>query len=49
MPLSPLEYLRHILGETEYLLSEREGLSKEQFFRDAPMHSLALRLYYSKK
>lgn len=35
MPLSPLEYLRHILDEIEYLTSEKEGLSKEQFFRDA--------------
>jgi hypothetical protein len=25
MPLSPLEYLRHMLDETEYLLSERKG------------------------
>jgi hypothetical protein len=29
MPLSPLEYLRHILDETEYLLSKREGLNSE--------------------
>ncbi|MBC8421160.1 MAG: DUF86 domain-containing protein [Desulfobacteraceae bacterium] len=35
MPLSPLEYLRHILDETEYLISERKGMNKEQFFRDA--------------
>jgi hypothetical protein len=35
MPLSPLEYLRHILDETEYLISERKGINKEQFFRDA--------------
>jgi len=34
MPLSPLEYLRHILDETEYLLSQREGLSKELFLGD---------------
>ena len=37
MPRSPLEYLRHILDETEYLLSKREGLSKEQFQRDATL------------
>ncbi len=37
MPLSPLEYLRHILDETEYLLSEKEGLSKEQFCQDATL------------
>ena len=34
MPLSPLEYLRHILDETECLLSQREGLSKELFLGD---------------
>ncbi|MBM4294392.1 MAG: DUF86 domain-containing protein [Deltaproteobacteria bacterium] len=33
MPLSPLEYLRHILDETEYLISESQGLSKDQFMR----------------
>ena len=31
MPLSPLEYLRHILDETEYLISESHGMSEEQF------------------
>ncbi len=33
MPLSPLEYLRHILDETEYLRSDSNGLSKDQFMR----------------
>jgi uncharacterized protein with HEPN domain len=33
MPLSPLEYLRHILDETEYLSSSSQGLSKDQFMR----------------
>jgi uncharacterized protein with HEPN domain len=37
MPLSPLEYLRHILDETEYLLDEKRGLSKEQFLQDATL------------
>jgi uncharacterized protein with HEPN domain len=37
MPCSPLEYLRHILDETEYLISKSEGLSKEQFQRDATL------------
>jgi uncharacterized protein with HEPN domain len=37
MPLSPLEYLRHILDETAYLLSKREGLSREQFQHDATL------------
>lgn len=31
MLVSPLEYLRHILDEAQYLMSEAEGLSKEQF------------------
>jgi uncharacterized protein with HEPN domain len=34
MPLSQLEYLRHILDETEYLLSESQGLAREQFLQD---------------
>ncbi len=37
MPLSPLEYLRHIRDETEYLLAARVGLTKEQFQRDATL------------
>ena len=37
MPLSPLEYLRHMLDETEYLIEEREGLSKEQFLQNATL------------
>lgn len=31
----PLEYLRHILDETEYLISKLEGLSQKQFLQDA--------------
>jgi len=37
MPLSPLEYLRHVLDETEYLISKRQGLSKERFLEDATL------------
>jgi uncharacterized protein with HEPN domain len=37
MPLSPLEYFRHILDETEYLMDESQGLSKEQFLQDATL------------
>ena len=37
MPLSPLEYLRHILDETEYLVSVEEGLSREQFQENATL------------
>ncbi len=33
MSLSQLEYLRHILDETEYLLSASRGLSEAQFMR----------------
>lgn len=31
MLLSPLEYLRHILDETEYLISDSQGLSQDRF------------------
>ncbi|NOX64124.1 MAG: DUF86 domain-containing protein [Chloroflexi bacterium] len=34
MSRSPIEYLRHILDETDYLLRESEGLSKEAFLYD---------------
>lgn len=34
MPLSPLEYLRHILDEAEYLINESSDLGKEQFLQD---------------
>ena len=37
MPLSPLEYLRHILDETEYLMTQKQGLGKEQFLQDATL------------
>lgn len=37
MPLSPLEYIRHILDETEYLMDEKHNLNKEQFLRDATL------------
>lgn len=34
MPLSPLEYVRHILDEVEYLMGQAKGLNKEKFLRD---------------
>ena len=37
MPLSPLEYLRHILDETEYLIDKKKGLGKKHFFKDATL------------
>jgi uncharacterized protein with HEPN domain len=35
MPRSPLEYLRHILDETEYLIDESRDMKKKQFLQDA--------------
>ena len=43
MPLSNLEYLRHILDETEYLIYEKKDFSKEQFFRDATIQRAFVR------
>ena len=37
MPLSPLEYLRHILDEADYLVSESEHLDKNAFLRNATL------------
>ncbi len=37
MPPSPFEYLRHILEETEYIISVRKRLSKEQFSQNATL------------
>jgi len=34
MPLSSVEYLRHILDETGYLTVESRNLDKEQFLRN---------------
>ena len=34
MSLFPLEYLRHILDETEYLINQSRGLSREEFLGD---------------
>lgn len=35
MSLSMLEYLRHILDETIYLISEKDNFNKEQFLQNA--------------
>lgn len=32
--LSPLEYLRHILDEAEYLMGQTQGLSQDEFLSD---------------
>ncbi len=37
MFLSALEYLRHILDETGYLISQAQGLTHDQFVRDATL------------
>lgn len=34
MPLSALEYLRHIRDETDYLIQTANGLAKEDFADD---------------
>ena len=34
MPLSPLEYLRHLLDEAEYLAGQTQRLGREQFMQD---------------
>ncbi len=34
MPLSPLEYLRHILDETGFLMARSTGLTKDEFVSD---------------
>jgi len=31
---SPLEYLRHILDETKYLVKQTEGLSRDEFIQN---------------
>ncbi|WP_373499282.1 DUF86 domain-containing protein [Desulfococcus sp.] len=43
MPLSPLEYLRHILDETKYLMDKRHSLNKEQFLQDATLQRAFVR------
>ena len=34
MSLSPLEYLQHILDETDYLINKTQGLSHLEFMQD---------------
>lgn len=42
MPLSPLEYLRHIQDEGEYLAARMKGMSKEKFVQDEAVKQKAL-------
>jgi len=34
MPSSPLDYLRHILDETQFIMKRTEGISAESFAGD---------------
>jgi uncharacterized protein with HEPN domain len=34
MPVSPLEYLRHMLAESDYLINESRGMTKDEFLCD---------------
>lgn len=43
MSRSPLEYLRHMLDETDYLMHERRGLEKEELLRDATLQRAFVR------
>lgn len=43
MPPSPLEYLRHILDEINYLVTQSKGLKKENFMRDETLRRAFVR------
>ena len=43
MPLSPLEHLRHILDEADYLAAHITGLDREQFRAEAGGRKLEVR------
>lgn len=43
MSLSTLEFLRHILDETEYLMDRSQGLTVDQFMRDATLQRAFVR------
>src|SRR3990172_1464758 len=43
MSFEPLEYLRHILAEAEYLQTASAGLSREQFQNDATLRRAVVR------
>jgi uncharacterized protein with HEPN domain len=34
MPLSPLEYLKHILDEMDFLIESQKGIREEDFFKN---------------
>lgn len=43
MSRSALEYLRHILDEAEYLMDRVQGLTKDDFMRDATLQRAFVR------
>ena len=43
MSLEPLEYLRHMLAEAEYLTSATAGLTREQCLSDATLKRATVR------
>lgn len=43
MSRSALEYLPHILDETSYLIDQAQGLSRDQFMRDATLQRAFVR------
>lgn len=43
MSRSALEYLRHILDETEYLARQARNLTQEQFMRDETLQRAFVR------
>ena len=43
MSLEPLDYLRHILAETDYFLNQRTGLSFERFVVDETLRRAFVR------
>ena len=43
MSLSPFEYLRHILDETDYLINETQGLSQFEFAQDETLRRAFVR------
>lgn len=43
MSRSPLDYLRHILDETMYLMAQTQGLTQARFHRDATLQRAFVR------
>ena len=43
MPFSAVEYLRHILDETKYLLSQTEKLSQNEFVQNETLQRAFVR------